>query len=46
MMGDTAISFMRNSIQGTRKGQAINRNTMQIMLLNKINGVWEIAHIH
>jgi hypothetical protein len=46
MMGDTAISLMKNSIKGTRKGQTINRNTMEIMLLNNINGVWEIAHMH
>ena len=26
-MGDTAISLMRNSIQGTKKGKTINRNT-------------------
>jgi hypothetical protein len=46
MMGDTTISLMKNSIKGARKGQAINRNIMEIILLNKINGVWEIANIH
>tara|TARA_R110000737_G_scaffold107744_1_gene140361 strand:+ start:1342 stop:1479 length:138 start_codon:yes stop_codon:yes gene_type:complete len=45
-MADTAISLMKNSIQGTIKGQTINRNTMELMLLNKINGVWQIARIH
>ncbi len=43
---DMAVSIGRSKIQGLYKGKAIDIESMETMVLQKLNGDWRIIHIH
>ena len=44
--GETAISMSRSKLQGRYKGKDIDIESMETLLLMKLQGKWQIVHIH
>ncbi len=44
--GNTAISMLRSKMQGRYKDKDIDSESMETMVLMKLQGQWKIVHIH
>lgn len=44
--GDTALSISRSKLQGRYKDKDIDIESMETLLLMKLQGKWQIVHIH
>jgi ketosteroid isomerase-like protein len=44
--GDTAISMYRMHVKGEYKGETIDSEGMETLMLRKLAGKWKIVHIH
>jgi len=45
-IGDMAVSISRSHMTGEYKGKMRDINSMETMVLKKVNGEWKIIHIH
>lgn len=44
--GETAVSISRSKIQGRYKDKDIDVESMETLLLMKVEGKWQIIHVH